>query len=200
MKQHKIYKVLVFGSLLGGSLVSFTSAAHADCPTGFQNNADVNISTGVTVYYCTPLGNQNIAQFDPNLTPNAPVAAVETAPAPVDPAIAIAAEIASTPYVPVLDTDPNDPFPMLQVGDTIPGTFQTGQLVSSCPDGSSVALDYNVARQVMTTYCVKSYVTPLPTDPTTNSTTDFTTATSTPFVNAPIVRVSVVSGTSARGD
>ena len=198
MKHHNALRTLTFGLVLGGSVIAFTGVAHADCPTGFQNNVDTNISTGITTYFCTPLGDQNIAQYDSNITPNAPVATPEIDPPAVQAVVAPVAPI--TPYVVPFDTDPNDPFPMLLVGDTIPETFVQGQLVSSCPDGSSVAVDYNVALQQVTTYCVKSYLTPLPTDPTVNSTTDLTTATSTPFVDVAIVRTTALSGTSARGD
>ena len=67
--------------------------------------------------------------------------------------------------------DPNDPFPDLQYGDAIEGTFVAGQQVTSCPDGTSPAIDFNVRSQVVTGYCVKTYRTPVPvvTDPTSDT-------------------------------
>ena len=83
MKTSRIFRTAAFGIVLTGSMISFTAVAHADCPAGFQNNADTNVSTGVTVYFCTPLSAQNFSDYDPNLHANAPVAVAEIAPPPV---------------------------------------------------------------------------------------------------------------------
>ena len=169
------------------------SVAHADCPAGFQNNLDVNVTTGVSVYFCTPLGDQNIAAYDPNLTPNAPVAAAQIAPAPVDATLAVidpnaVAPLALAAVAPVID--PNDPFPLLAVGDLIPDTLVIGDQDISCPVGAGRALDFTVTTREVTTYCVKTYTTPVVPDPSLTPVVDTTLVIETTV--APVIDTTVV--------
>ena len=69
MESKKIVRSLLFATLLSGSLIALGGVAQADCPAGYQNNLDIDVTTGVSVYYCTPSGEQNISQYDPNITP-----------------------------------------------------------------------------------------------------------------------------------
>ena len=107
--------------------------------------------------------------------------------------------------------DPNDPFPDLAFGDAIPGTFIQGEQVVSCPDFSSVAVDYNVARQELTTYCVKVYKTPQAIVDTTVATDSvfMSPLTDTPLIDPALVdttstdttvKTGGLAGSSVRGD
>lgn len=195
MKHRSTLKMLAFVVLLAGSTISFTGIAHADCPAGYNNNLDINVATGESVYYCTPADDPNIAAYDPHLNPAAPVAAAEFTPeaAPTMDAIVVA---------PVID--PNDPFPLLATGEQLPGTLVEGDQLISCPDGAGKGIDINVKTGAMMSYCVKTYHLPDPSlaDPTLSMDTTITTA-DTPTVTAdpPLIKFGGLGGTGvARGD
>ena len=199
---------MTFATVLAASIISFAGVAHADCPAGFQNNLDVNVTTGESVYFCTPLGDQNIAAYDPHITPNAPVAAAEIAP-PSDPAPdASVAPVQAALLAPV---DPNDPFPDLAFGEVIPGTSVDGDQQISCPDGAGRGIEINVKTGALMSYCVKTYITPDPSlvaDPVPTVPTDPTLITDAPVIDVSVtspadvtpLKLGGLAGTSARGD
>ena len=205
MNQRMTLRTLAFGILLSGSLISIGGVAHADCPAGFQNNADTNVSTGVTVYFCTPLGEQDIAKYDSNITPNAPVATPEIAPELVPTLDAVVAPLSAELLAPA---DPNDPFPDLVFGETLPGTLVDGDVAISCPDGAGRGIDFNVATLAYQSYCVKTYVTPdpslvadpVPTDSTLSVDVPVTDVSVTAPADITPLKVGGLAGTSARGD
>lgn len=205
MKHPRLFRTAAFGIVLAGSMISFTAVAHADCPAGYQNNEDTNVSTGVTVFFCTPLGAQNFSDYDPNLHANAPVAVVEIAPPPVADVPVVTPDLVVAPPI----IDPNDPFPLLAVGDKIPDTFLVGHQVASCLYGSGVALDVNVVSHTITSYCIKTYIaplvpslTPVDTTPTVNTIyTTIVTVLNPAISSVPVFKLlSSLAGTSARGD
>ena len=184
--------------------------AHADCPIGFNNNEDINVSTGVIVYFCTPIGVDHIAQYDSNLTPNAIVATPE-----ISSQITLVPDTSVTPQETALlaPIDPNDPLPNLAFGEQLPGTTVEGDVVISCPIGAGRGIDINVKTGALTSYCVKTYITPDPLlmDATASpvpSITDTVLSVENSVIDVSVtssadvtpLKLGGLAGTSARGD